>query len=820
MPTQISLGANNKNKKGSALVFSLIILSMMLTIAMSLSSAAVIQKKNASSTQFSVQAYQSADSAAQVALRTINDNLTVTELNKRTLKFSFPECVNVGVSGDLKGFVKLVNGNATIQASFFSAASPTPKQLSCDDLIDDVATIHTTAQYLDTVRAVELAVTKESLPIAWWTFEETTGTSAADYSGNGYDGTLTNGPAWTTAGKLNGAVSFDGVDDYVDATSTFNPVNRLGESFSIENWVYPTAADNYRGIWGNYNEGTLSGISLQYDSATLGGGWIASVGDGSTWHRANLGALTLNTWSHVAVVFQGDAPGSKGHISGYVNGQLKSEVLFDKASFTPSVLHETAFYTGQARLSADSHFKGKLDEVKIFSHALVGREIFAEYQQGLANCVGSHLNGTVYPSDEADLTANTALTYSPVDTAQKCEFSCDDYFDWNGTQCAIATCTGTPGVLPPFFSTVFDIGGANTHPKKNLAYSYSTSDSSTACEFKCNAGHEVWDGTNCLTPLCTGNLPPANFTVYSGANTTLTENKPYVFSGSDTATKCEYFCNSGYVYDNPNNTCKLPSPTVVDYLVVAGGGGGGGASAAIFSGGGGGAGGMLAGTSLPVSLGTYTITVGGGGAGGASGAVGGNGGNSSFNGITATGGGGGAPGTGAAFNGVAGGSGGGGRTVGAAGGNGIVGQGNKGGACPATTAGAGGGGAGAVGGNVVSNGVAAVGGVGLSNSITGAAIFYAGGGGGGGSSTANNKAGGNGGGGAAGVAGTANTGGGGGGKAYSTVAGPGAAGGSGVVIIRYPDTYADAVSTTGSVNYNNVGGFKIYTFTSPGSITF
>jgi hypothetical protein len=45
-------------------------------------------------------------------------------------------------------------------------------------------------------------------------------------------------------------------------------------------------------------------------------------------------------------------------------------------------------------------------------------------------------------------------------------------------------------------------------------------------------------------------------------------------------------------------------------------------------------------------------------------------------------------------------------------------------------------------------------------------------------------------------------------------------GGSGVVIIRYADTFADAASTTGSPTFTNTGGFKIYQFTGSGSITF
>jgi hypothetical protein len=48
----------------------------------------------------------------------------------------------------------------------------------------------------------------------------------------------------------------------------------------------------------------------------------------------------------------------------------------------------------------------------------------------------------------------------------------------------------------------------------------------------------------------------------------------------------------------------------------------------------------------------------------------------------------------------------------------------------------------------------------------------------------------------------------------------GGAGGTGVVIIRYADTFAAAVATTGSPIVTVTGGFRIYQFNSSGSITF
>jgi hypothetical protein len=71
------------------------------------------------------------------------------------------------------------------------------------------------------------------------------------------------------------------------------------------------------------------------------------------------------------------------------------------------------------------------------------------------------------------------------------------------------------------------------------------------------------------------------------------------------------------------------------------------------------------------------------------------------------------------------------------------------------------------------------------------------------------------------VAGTPNTGGGGGGGAASTgVSRNGGLGGSGVVVIRYPDSYAAATSTTGSPVIDVSGGYRTYTFINTGTISF
>ena len=261
-------------------------------------------------------------------------------------------------------------------------------------------------------------------------------------------------------------------------------------------------------------------------------------------------------------------------------------------------------------------------------------------------------------------------------------------------------------------------------------------------------------------------------------------------------------------------TYWVPAQTGLVELLVVGGGGGGGFG---YYGGGGGAGGLIYDNQYKVEAGkTYTITVGDGGAGSTSStARGSNGSNSQFGSLIAIGGGGGGSrnndSAGTPSNGNSGGSGGGGSFPPCIGGAGVFGQGFNGGSSVTASGtysgyGMGGGGAGGPGQSAGYNGrYGSAGGGGLGYSISGTLTYYAGGGGGGANNDplAHERSGGIGGGGNAGVlnslsptAGTANTGGGGGGSGGDAI--NGAAGGSGIVIVRYINNTAISGTLDGS----------------------
>lgn len=285
----------------------------------------------------------------------------------------------------------------------------------------------------------------------------------------------------------------------------------------------------------------------------------------------------------------------------------------------------------------------------------------------------------------------------------------------------------------------------------------------------------------------------------------------------------------------------------VQILVVAGGGYGGSAGGSPYasqSGGGGGAGGGVITGNIAYVAGNYTVTVGGGSS------------NSAFSSYTAIAGG---PGFYSnypssfypCFSGTSGdgGSGGGGGAYNDANcktyGNGIAGQGyNGGGPSYGDPSGGGGGGAGGpgqAGGSYPGrSNDAGDGGYAMSSDISGTLTYYAGGGGGGkgyvpGSGGSPGYGGGiryynpplKGGAGDGatncyqGYPGDVNTGGGGGGAGggFGSSCGgkSGGLGGSGIVIIKYPDSIPAAV-TTGSPTITVSGGYRIYKFTGSGTI--
>jgi hypothetical protein len=74
-----------------------------------------------------------------------------------------------------------------------------------------------------------------------------TGTVWTDLSGNNNNGTLTNGPTFSSANK--GSIVFDGGDDFISLDNTKMNSIFPSSSFSIELWIKTTNTTNYKGLF-------------------------------------------------------------------------------------------------------------------------------------------------------------------------------------------------------------------------------------------------------------------------------------------------------------------------------------------------------------------------------------------------------------------------------------------------------------------------------------------------------------------------------------------------------------------------------------------
>lgn len=188
------------------------------------------------------------------------------------------------------------------------------------------------------------------------------GTSLSDESGNGYNGTLNNGPTWIASACFAGpknALDFDGSDDYI---SISNGVI-LGNTFSQELWVYPTASDaNYHGIIGQqpYNESPYRPPCIYQYGKKIHFGF----GSGGVWHSdiTSNDVLTLNSWNHIAATFNGTT------YLIYVNG---NQVYSSNCCSGLTPQNNAQNMIGKL----DNYFMGKISEVRIWNTARTDAQI-------------------------------------------------------------------------------------------------------------------------------------------------------------------------------------------------------------------------------------------------------------------------------------------------------------------------------------------------------------------------------------------------------------------------------------------------------------
>src|SRR3989344_4064698 len=222
-----------------------------------------------------------------------------------------------------------------------------------------------------------------------WKFDEGTGTTATDSSGSGNTGTLTNGPTWTT-GKIEGALSFDGVDDHVNAG---NPTSlNLSSSLTLSAWIYPN------GLTGDRDIITKVGGGADYYFQVSNNQLHVGFANGGSWysHSTTNASMPLSTWTHVAGIFDDSA----NILTIYINGvQQGSQTVTAVRMSSADPVHIGMGWPNQS-------WNGRLDEARIYNRALTASDIQTLY---------AYTGG---PPDTQAPTTPTNLTASAISSSQ------------------------------------------------------------------------------------------------------------------------------------------------------------------------------------------------------------------------------------------------------------------------------------------------------------------------------------------------------------------------------------------------------------------
>ncbi|HYM06899.1 MAG TPA: LamG-like jellyroll fold domain-containing protein [Terriglobales bacterium] len=196
--------------------------------------------------------------------------------------------------------------------------------------------------------------------VAAYGFNEGAGTTVTDSSGNGNTGTITNA-TWTSAGKYGSALAFNGTNALVtinDAASL-----HLTTAMTLEAWVNPgpVVGEWEDVIYKSNDNYYLSATSNK--SAPAGGGTFGAV-DVVTYGTA---ALPQNTWSHVAVTYDGAT------LVLYVNG-----VQVSSLARTGNILTSNNPLQIGGDTTYRQYFQGTIDEVRVYNAALTAAQIQAD----------------------------------------------------------------------------------------------------------------------------------------------------------------------------------------------------------------------------------------------------------------------------------------------------------------------------------------------------------------------------------------------------------------------------------------------------------
>jgi len=195
--------------------------------------------------------------------------------------------------------------------------------------------------------------------VGYWKFDEGSGTTAYDSSGNGLDGTLNGDPQWVE-GQLGGALDFDG-DDSVEIPHS--PLLSITGEITITAWT--NMRGNASGELAIVSKGGWAANDLPYELTETPGGVIfwQFYDDGGRDDCAP-DSPPVDEWHHIAATYDGQI------FKCYIDGELA-----DEWAYAGTMPENTASVTIGQRSRGGCFFNGIIDEVAIYNRALSEDEI-------------------------------------------------------------------------------------------------------------------------------------------------------------------------------------------------------------------------------------------------------------------------------------------------------------------------------------------------------------------------------------------------------------------------------------------------------------
>jgi len=193
-----------------------------------------------------------------------------------------------------------------------------------------------------------------------------------DSSGNGRDGILHSNPQWDPNGYIDGALDFDGTDDYVEMIGFKGVTHKHARTCAA--WI-KTTTDGEIVSWGQDE----NGINI----------WLFLVnGNGKlmmrNWPGKITGSIVVNTgdWVHVAAVLEDVATPTTDNIKFYVNGKLDEDAVVDTPVENINTGSNMNVKIGVLKEDYANWFNGLIDDVRIYDRALTDTEIRRLYGSG------------------------------------------------------------------------------------------------------------------------------------------------------------------------------------------------------------------------------------------------------------------------------------------------------------------------------------------------------------------------------------------------------------------------------------------------------